>query len=212
MAHQKPHPFLPQAGQSPKFLKWLRRTHAWFGVFGAAAGILFAVTAITLSHHNFGVDTTPETTRSTIPVPSNVAIDSEESLAAFVKQELGLSTNFQPGMGAGGRAMGMANADLKNIQFRRPSDIYAISYTLGDPEITVQHTQRGFLETINRMHRGEGVPLGWVILGDIFAFGFIFLAISGVLLWTRAHGGRLAALGLLSITAVGSAYYLTASA
>lgn len=210
MAHLRPHPFLPHAGQSPKFLKWLRRTHAWFGVFGAAAGLIFAITAITLSHHNFGVDTTPTVTTSSIPVPVGAAIDSEESLGAFVKEELGFWTDWRPGMGAG---MGMAaNPDRKSIQFRMPSDIYAITYTLGDPEVSVTHTERGFLETINRMHRGEGVPLGWIVLGDIFAFSFMFLAISGFLLWTRAHGGRLVALGLLSITLIGSAYYFTVSA
>lgn len=210
MAHQKPHPFLPKAAQSPKFLKWLRRTHAWFGVFGAAAGLLFAITAITLSHHNFGIDTDPEVTESVLQIPAGTLIDSEETLAAFVKNELDLRVNWRAGMG-GARGMG-GDPNRKSIAFNTPSDAVAVTHTLGTDTIAISRQQRGFLASINRMHLGTGVPTGWIIIGDIFAGGLIFLSLSGFLLWTRAHGGRLLALGLFGVTLFGSAYYLTVSA
>lgn len=209
MAHQKPHPFLPNAAQSPKFLKWLRRTHAWFGVFGAAAGLIFAITAITLSHHNFGLNVEPVVTEAVLQVPAGMNIDSEEALGAFVKQELGLRTEWRAGMG--GMGMG-GDPNLKAIAFNAPSDVVAVTHKLGTDTISISRQERGFLATINRMHLGSGAPLGWIIIGDIFAGGLIFLSLSGFLLWTRAHGGRLLALGLFGITLIGSAFYMTVNA
>lgn len=207
MSNTKPHPFLPRGtAQSPQFLKWLRRTHAWFGIFGAAAGILFAVTAIFLSHHNFGIDTAATTSDFTLPVPEGVTFDSAEPLAAYVKQEMAMRTRFRPGRG-------MDSSDGRiAIAYNAPGEAYAISYRPGDDAINISHRSYNFLATINRMHRGTGIPLGWLIMGDIFAFAFIFLAISGFLLWTRMHGGRLVALGLLSTTTAASIYYMTVGA
>src|SRR5262249_29148400 len=42
--------FLPRRLTRSGFLKWLRRTHAWFGLWGAALGLLFGVTGFLLNH------------------------------------------------------------------------------------------------------------------------------------------------------------------
>ncbi len=89
MPFVKTHPFIPGAAENPTFLKWLRRTHAWLGVFGAAAGLVFALTAITLSHDNFGIEAEPKVTELTLPVTAD-AIRSEEAFGSFVKQQLNL--------------------------------------------------------------------------------------------------------------------------
>lgn len=209
MAFEKPHPFLPRAAQSPKFLKWLRRTHAWFGVFGASVGLLFSVTAIFLSHHDFGIDTTTTDTTVDVTIPEGVTIDSAETLGVFLKDELGLRVDARPGMG---RGMGMGGDDSLGVTFNSPGDIILANYKPGSPTISVTTQDRGFLGTINRMHLGNGIPTGWKILGDVFAGGLIFLSISGFLMWTRMHGSRLVALGLLSSTLLGTAYYFSAAA
>lgn len=207
MSRTKPHPFLPRGNaQSPKFLKWLRRTHAWFGIFGAAAGLLFAATAIFLSHHNFGIETAAATNNITLSIPANVAIDSEDTLGAFVKQELDLRTAFRPA-----RSTGKQDGKI-TISFSSPGEAYTVSYRPGADAAQIRQQSYNFLATINRMHRGTGVSLGWLILGDVFAFSLIFLAISGFLLWTRMHGNRLVALGLLSATTAASIYYMNVSA
>ena len=46
----KAHPFLPRALQTQNFLRWLRRTHAWLGMAGAAAGVILGISGITLNH------------------------------------------------------------------------------------------------------------------------------------------------------------------
>lgn len=210
MAFQKPHPFLPRAAQSPKFLKWLRRTHAWFGVFGAAAGLLFAVTAITLSHHNFGVDTSATSVPSKLAIPDGTALDSTDALGAFVKNELGIGAQWREG---GGRGMGMGGGgNVVAVSFNSPGDIVLAKYTPGSAAVEIERQERGFLGTINRMHQGNGASLGWIIMGDVFAGGLILLSISGFLMWTRMHGSRLLALGLVGFTLISSAFYFSVTA
>src|SRR5688500_13584220 len=44
--------FLPQSMKRGRFLVWLRRTHAWIGLWGAALGLLFGTSGILLNHRN----------------------------------------------------------------------------------------------------------------------------------------------------------------
>lgn len=258
MAHQKPHPFLPRSAQSPKFLKWLRRTHAWFGISGGAAGLIFAITAITLSHDNFGIETAAETVEFELPLASGTLIDSPDALGAYVKKEMKLQSQWRAGMGMGGGArarpgdaasevisqdsedfdmfltatatageppaiapamgaamgggMGMGGLPTHAVTFNSSGDVVAASYRPGSDSISISRQERGVLGTINRMHQGVGASLGWTIMGDIFAGALIFLSISGFLMWTRMHGSFLLAVGLVTATAVASAFYFSVSA
>ncbi|MYF70943.1 MAG: hypothetical protein F4181_13760, partial [Proteobacteria bacterium] len=58
----KAHPFMPGSWQTPIFLKWLRRTHAWLGLAGAVAGVLFSITTLFMEYDVFGLnnETVPE--------------------------------------------------------------------------------------------------------------------------------------------------------
>src|SRR5690349_20141788 len=42
--------FLPDALRKGSLLKWLKRVHAWLGLWGAVLGLLFGVTGILLNH------------------------------------------------------------------------------------------------------------------------------------------------------------------
>ncbi|HEX8958101.1 MAG TPA: hypothetical protein VF798_17640, partial [Burkholderiaceae bacterium] len=42
--------FLPPVLRNGTFLKWLKRTHAWLGLWGAALGLLFGVSGFVLNH------------------------------------------------------------------------------------------------------------------------------------------------------------------
>ena len=43
--------FLPKRWSRGSFLKWLRRTHGWIGLWGASLGLLFGISGILLNHH-----------------------------------------------------------------------------------------------------------------------------------------------------------------
>ena len=226
----KAHPFLPRRLQSPIFLVWLRRSHGWLGIWGAVAGILFGVTTVLMVHSDIFPASEVETSIIQLPVNGTV-VDSVDDLGAFVKAELGLSTNWQqprnrggggavaaPGAGpepdaaatdvaaglgamaAGGRRAGGAgtrsNQPVYNTQFTSPQRTLDLRYVDGNEYIEITRTERGFLGTLNRLHRGNGAQLGWTLIGDAFSGALIVLAISGVLLWSRMDGSRLLAIGL----------------
>ncbi|WP_256360819.1 PepSY-associated TM helix domain-containing protein [Methylomonas koyamae] len=62
--------------------------------------------------------------------------------------------------------------------------------------VTVKQSDANLLQTLNNLHKGVGMGMGWVLLVDTLAGGLILLSLTGTLLWTRLHGNRLAAAGL----------------
>ena len=229
----KVHPFLPRALQSPTFLTWLRRSHGWLGMWGAVAGILFGLTTITMVHGD--VFRSGESMQSIVQLPvDGTVIASTDELGAFVKAELGLTTQWQAArnpqrgggaapveMGAVGRmdasgrvtGSGRAGSDARirqpsyTTQFTSPGRTLDLSYVLGNKYIEIIRTERGFLETLNRLHRGNGAQLGWTLLGDAFSGALIVLVITGVLLWSKMDGSRLLAIGLGSLGLLSALYF-----
>ena len=189
----KAHPFLPRRLQAPIMLVWLRRSHGWLGIWGAVAGILFGVTTVLMVHSDIFPANEAET--GTIQLPVNgTAVDSVDDLGAFVKAELGLLTNWRQPInraGAGTRS----NQPVYITQFTSPQRTLDLRYVDGNEYIEITRTERGLLDTLNRMHRGNGAQLGWTLIGDAFSGALIVLAISGVLLWSRMDGSRLLAIG-----------------
>ena len=214
----KAHPFLPRGVQSPGILVWLRRSHAWLGIWGAVAGILFGVTTILMVHSDlFPVN---EAEESIVHLPVNdTEIGSNDDLGAFVKSELDLKTDWGLPRGRGGRAAAGAagtNAAVMGsvgqrggaaagersrqpvyfTQFTSPGRTLDLRYVAGNEYIEITRTERSFMGTLNRLHRGNGAQLGWTLLGDAFSGALVVLAVSGVLLWSRMDGSRLLAVGL----------------
>ena len=190
----KAHPFLPRRLQTPIVLVWLRRSHGWLGIWGAVAGILFGVTTVLMVHSDAFPANEAETSIIQLPV-NGMAVDSVDDLGAFVKAELGLSTTWRQPInrsGAGTRS----NQPVYITQFTSPRRTLDLRYVDGNEYIEITRTERGFLDTLNRLHRGNGAQLGWTLIGDAFSGALIVLAISGVLLWSRMDGSRLLAIGL----------------
>ena len=222
----KAHPFLPRRLQIPIFLVWLRRSHGWLGIWGAVAGILFGLTTIAMVHAE--VFRTGEDELTVVQLPLNGAfVGDVDDLGAFVKAELGLRTEWrQPrnqgaaaigamGSGAqrgGGPAGARSNQAVFITQFTSPQTTLDLRYVAGNEYIEITRTERGFFETMNRLHRGNGAQLGWTLLGDAFSGALIVLAISGVLLWSRMDGSRLLAIGLGSAGLLATIYFYMAGA
>ncbi|MGZ8142573.1 MAG: PepSY-associated TM helix domain-containing protein, partial [Methylosarcina sp.] len=61
---------------------------------------------------------------------------------------------------------------------------------------TVKRGTGNLFSVLSNLHKGVGMGVGWVLLADTLAGGLIVLSLTGILLWTRLHGGRLAAAGL----------------
>jgi uncharacterized protein len=62
--------------------------------------------------------------------------------------------------------------------------------------VTVKRQEANAFAMITQLHKGAGATVPWILLVDTLAGGLILLALSGMLLWSRLHGTRLAAAGL----------------
>ena len=205
------------------FLVWLRRSHGWLGIWGAVAGILFGLTTIAMVHAEVFRTGEPTQVLAQLPV-SGAIIANVDDLGAFVKSELGLMTDWrQPrnqgagATGGGGRRGGGAAGEQSNqpvfvTQFTSPQTTLDLRYVAGNEYIEITRTERGFFETMNRLHRGNGAQLGWTLIGDAFSGALIVLALSGVLLWSRMDGSRLLAIGLGSAGLLATIYFYMAGA
>ena len=55
---------------------------------------------------------------------------------------------------------------------------------------------------LKNMHKGSGMNWIWVLFIDTMAGGLIAMALTGALLWSRLHGPRLAAVGIVGTSLV----------
>ena len=191
--------FLPAGLDRGKFLKWLRRTHAWFGLGGAVLGIFFGFTGITLNHV---IEGDVQQSQFDILVPKPRPANLEQFVDWFEK-ELQL-THFRdetykpskiPDVEVDGKRI--PQPEQWAARFVAPSNEMTVHYYPGNAFAEVKQIKRGVIDTFNILHRQIGTNLPFVLLTDAVAGAMVFLAITGLLLWTRLSGTRMLALALL---------------
>src|SRR5581483_9652883 len=64
-------------------------------------------------------------------------------------------------------------------------------YWVGNDYVALRRSDANFLSTLNNLHKGAGVGVGWILLADTFGAGMIALALTGVLLWTQLNRRRM---------------------
>lgn len=204
----KVHPFMPAVMHKPRIIRWLKRFHAWFGVFGAVAGMIFAWSGFMLNHRtDFRVGADIVTTESTLPAPETRTFSSADEFGLYVKEQLDLfgqprapAMGVGIGMGAIAVPGGPAIESPAGFQasFVAASDQVAASYTVGSEVISITRQDRPPIRTLNRMHLGQAPNIGWQIVNDMYSGALIFLCLSGILIWSRLDGSRLVGLTLIS--------------
>lgn len=200
---ERGHLFVPRRLQRPALLKWLRRTHAWFGLWGAILGLLFGLTGILLNHR----------TVMKIPAVKNTEIEWQielsdsaradaSTLAHFLQSELKLdrppaklsTTPAQPAPWGNGK---VHQPERWQINFVTQNETVMTDYWVGNRAVSVRRLEPNAFAWLTRLHMSTGAGAGWILLADTLAGGLIVLTLTGLLLWTRLHGPRLAALGII---------------
>lgn len=205
--------FLPKRLARGAFLKWLRRVHAWCGLWGAVLGLLFGLTGILLNH------------RSVLPIPAaqwsktsaelrlpEPAPADAEALGRWLQTTLELRHPPQrvriepakPLPWGDGKLMQPARWQLG---FSAPGRSVEAEYFVGNASVNVTRRNGNGFALLNSLHTGAAGGIGWILLADSIAGSFIVLALTGTLLWTRLHGSRLLAAGL-ALGSLGSAVWL----
>jgi len=188
---------------------WLRRTHAWMGLWGAAMGLLFGVTGILLNHRNeMKIPLAKHEETRQVLTPPGASLESPEALEAWLRAEFKLpdaKSRIQkkpggPAPWGGGR---IEQPENWRITLTTPNLSVNAEYWKGDAATHVEQKEANVWATLVSFHKGSGMSNAWILLTDTLAGALLVLAITGTLLWSRLHGPRLLAAGLIGTTLTG---------
>lgn len=202
---ERGHVFVPRRFHRPTFLIWLRRTHAWLGLWGAVLGLLFGVTGILLNHRAQLKIPAAHTAESRVQVELREPLPtSPAALGAYLQKELGLDVpptrpRTEPARPAPWGDGKIQQPEKWQVNFVSPKQTVSAEYWVGNKSVSVRVQDPNFFAWLNRLHMGTGAGIGWILLVDTLAGGLIILALTGFLLWTRLHGPRLLALSLVGV-------------
>jgi hypothetical protein len=203
------------AGADPRsrratVLKWLRKTHGWIGMWGAALGLLFGTSGILLNHRNLMKIPAVQNQESTvqIPLPSPAPADAG-AMAAWLQRSL--AQTVEPGKVKADRARPVAWGDKAVTQperwsasFTAPNSNVQAEYWVGNNFVTVKRNDTNVFGVLSNLHKGTGMSVAWILLVDTLAGSIIVLSITGVLLWALMTRRRMVgtAIGATSLALV----------
>lgn len=184
-----------------KFLVWLRRAHAWTGVWGAGLALLFGTTGFLLNHRLVMKVPGPHVENSVIQVPLVAPPRDAQALALELQKRLNVDrpatlVRVEKGDEVTWNGQRLRQPELWRVFFASPSRTFNVEYWVGNVYATAKRQDPNFWAFLTRLHTGTGATVAWVLLVDTLAGGLIVLALSGMLLWSRLHGTRLTALAL----------------
>ena len=197
---RSPYTLLPTGWSRGAFLKWLRRTHAWLGLWGATLGILFGITGILLNHRGVMKINAAKTERTKIELAlPEVRPESVEDFAMWLQVELDIEkkwsrTRSEPPQEISWDGQSVIQPEKWRVSFSNPQRTYSADYWVGNSYASVTRFDRNVFAFLNRLHMASGVGAAWILLADSIAGSLIILSLTGILLWTRLHGPRLLAI------------------
>lgn len=188
-------------------LKWLRKTHGWIGLWGAALGLLFGLTGILQNHRAVMKIPAAQTEESMLqlPLPAPAPADAK-AMAAWLQKELGVDRPATRVRSEPSRPVAWGDKTLKqparwSAMFSSAQVNMQAEYWVGNNFVTVKRNDNNLFGALNNLHKGVGGSIGWILLGDTLAGGMIFLSITGVLLWALMNRRRMVgtAIGTVSL-------------
>ena len=197
-----------------RWLKWLRRIHAWVGLWGAALGLLFGVSGILLNHRT--VMKIPaakmEQSQVELALPTPLPADAK-ALATWLQAQLSIDRepskiSTEPSKAVTWSGQIFQQPSQWRVDFHNPQHSLNAEYWEGNTYVSIKRQDANVFAFITRLHKGVGMGAAWVLLADTLAGGLVFLSLTGLLLWTKLHGSRLAMAGL-GMTSLGLAVFVT---
>lgn len=192
-------------------VQWIRRTHGWFGLWGAVLGLLFGFSGIWLNHRNvLKLPQAQERSRAQLALPEPVP-ETPEAMARWLQEALRMSGPPNSSRIEAAKPVAWADKSDKSapalqqpahwvFNFGGPNEIVQAEYWQGNRSVGVTTTHNGFVATLTNMHKGGGMPLPWILLVDTLAGSLIFLSLSGVALWMLTHRRRRVGLALFGLS------------
>ncbi len=196
-----------------RWLKWLRRIHAWIGLWGAALGLLFGISGFLLNHH--AVMKIPaaqmEQSQIELALPAPPPADAK-ALAIWLQAQLSIDREPSKISTEPAKAVIWAGQSFRQpgqwrVDFHSPQQSLNAEYWIGNTYVSIKRQDANVFAFITRLHKGVGMGTTWVLLADTLAGGLVFLSLTGLLLCTKLHGSRLTMAGL-GLTSLGLAVFV----
>ena len=172
----------------------IRQLHLWIGAWGAIAAILFGISGFMQNHR--GVMKLPqgdstEISSVELEVPES-ARESRDAMRAWLHDTQHIDVESQRGREGGKGGAGGPGGGNKRWMFNGGNARVTIQveYTEGGSTLTVRKSENSPLAVLERLHKGVGGGVAWILLGDSFAVAMVLLGISGILLWARGRTAR----------------------
>jgi len=212
------------ANRRATLVRWLRKTHGWFGLWGAVLGLIFGISGIWLNHRAvMKLPVAQQRTNTQIALPDPLPA-TPEAMGAWLQHVLDTPEpasrirveKAKPVAWAERPAKADKHADAPREAATKPlmqpeqwtfnfggatTQVQA-EYWAGNRSVSIRQTESGLLGTLMNLHKGVGMTVPWILLVDTLAGCLIFLSISGLWLWVmttkrRTVGWTLFGLGSL---------------
>lgn len=179
------------------FLIWLRNTHLYVGLWGAALGLLFGVTGILMNHRAIMKIPLEKTAQKTVQLPlPERSFASPEEMSVWLQKELDFAPVQQPSVKSQpAKKVVWGNREVMqperwSISLARPERGVTAEYFVGNRSVKLDHIDATPVGTLLRLHTATGVNAFWVLLSDTIAGSMILLSLTGLLLWTQLRTVR----------------------
>ncbi len=211
-------PTAPQTRQRSRralFLRWLRKTHLYLGLWGALLGLLFGATGILMNHRAVMKIPVEKSVQSTaqLPLPAD-GFATPRQMADWLQKELHFTPSQPPAIKSQpARKVVWAERDVQqperwSINLASPQRTVSAEYFVGNRFVKLDLADATPLGTLMRLHMSAGAGVFWILLSDTIAGCMILLSLTGLLLWTQLHRVRTVAV-LTSIGALLAGIWFT---
>jgi uncharacterized protein len=201
------------------FVRWVRRTHGWFGLWGALLGLIFGASGVWLNHRAVLKLQPAQTTLNAQLVLPDPGPETPQAMASWLQEALKLDrpainmrterTRPVPWAekGVGDRAMAgeggqraLMQPERWNFAFGGPDRVIQVEYWAGNKSVSVRTVENGFFATLTNLHKGVGMPVPWILLVDTLAGSLLFLSLSGLILWWETNRRRRLGIAIFGVS------------
>lgn len=209
--------FIPRALQRSDVILWLRRTHAWTGFYGAIFFFCLGLSGFYLNHRTSTLHIEGGTTREVASLSVIVEaglLNTADDLAAWMQKEYSIGAKPSPQRSKPAEPVTFQGRESQqpetlSVSFRGPNAVITGEHVVGSNVVELKRTNSSFIKALTNLHKGVGAGMIWILLVDTIAGALVFMSLSGVLLWTRLHGPRLAALGIMGALVVMASFAMS---
>jgi hypothetical protein len=186
--------------------RFIRKLHVWIGAWGAIAAVLFGVSGFVQNHRGMlriPQGNSAEVSRVEIAVPESARVSPEALKAWFAESQHLPLEQQRGGPGAqGDRDRRAGNSNRWTFTGGNARTTVQAEYVPGSETATLRTNVQSTLAVLERLHKGVGGGIAWILLSDSFAIGMVALGLSGLIMWARGRTARQMVFSIVGAAAV----------